>query len=568
MKTFRRPWTQLIALTGLLPALFFRETNHPAFQIIKVFSVPLACLTLGSLIWSLRPQGWPQFPPPRDRLSPPVEVNWRFPLALLLATMVLFSGIRSSLISSDPRDPRIHYLLTGDEPSYLLITHSLVFDGDLDLSNNREDTRYFSRHPLLGSDQFGFNFYNRIAQGRLTGKEKGWGERQYFINRPGLPLLIAPAYWVGFQADKRIRFSVLVWMNLIAAFFILILFFLAKTHYGSVPAGIAAFYFALTPPIIFYSNQIYPEVPAALCLAGALLGLIKAEKKWELLFTGLAVAGLPWFHERFIGLFLVLMAAAFFRPNFRRHWPIFLMLPLLSLIFQGMYYHSFYGVPFPLNSHKPLSLSAVPRGLLAMLTDRDRGLLFLNASMVLSFLGVIPLWRRDRWLTLTLLMLLLSYLVPVASFPDWHGGVCPPLRYWVIVVPLSLIPAVALFTREDRSFTKAGMIVLGAWSIWMGAVSAVQPKLWFWQYGPLFAPPAFQPAHVFFPGYFHPKAHSKIVSLCWLSLVLSFPLLDWLRRFKQKADPLRPVYPWVPLILTVGVLLISVGSWLITAQIP
>jgi hypothetical protein len=563
MNISRRPWIHLIALTGLLPALFFRGTTHPAFQIIKVFSVPLACLTLGSLIWSLRPQGWPHFFPPRDHPPSTTEVKWRFPLVLLLAAVILFSGVRSFLISSDPRDPRVHYLLTGDEPSYLLMAHSLVFDGDLDVSNNRQDTRYFSRHLLLGSEQFGFNFYNRIAQGRLTGKEKDWGERQYFINRPGLPLLIAPAYWAGFLADKRIRFSVLVWMNLIAAFFILVLFFLGKAVAGWVPAGIAAFYVAASPPILFYSNQIYPEVPAALCLTGALWGLIQAERRWEILFTGLAVAGLPWFHERLIGLFLVLTAAAFFRPNVRRHWPFFLMVPLLSLIFQGIYYHSFYGVPFPLNSHKPLSLSAVPRGLLAMLTDRDKGLLFLNPLMALSFLGFIPLWRRDRRLTLTLLLLVLAYLIPVAAFPDWHGGICPPLRYWVIVIPLLIHPALALFTRDDRPLTRVWMMVLGAWGVWMGMVSAVQPRLWFWEYGFLFHPTAFRPAHVFSPAYFHPEARSSLLSGLWTALLLLFPFLDRWAGATPSASQSRSYVLYVPVILSFGILIISIGSWLI-----
>jgi len=563
MDPLRRPWFPLIALTGLLPVLLFRRAGHPAFQIIRMFSLPLACLAIGSLVGSLIPQSWISPSRWRERFSQSSSVNWRLPLAVFICALALFSFTRSFLISSRPDDIRLHYLLTGDEPSYLLITHSLVFDGDLDLSNNRQDTVHFSRHPLLGNQQFGFNFYNRIAQGRLSGKEKDWGDRQYFINRPGLPLLIAPAYWIGFQADKRIRFTVLVWLNLIAAFFIVVLFYLAKTLSGPIPAAAAALVFAVTPPVLFYSNQIYPELPAALCLAGALWGLIKAEKKWEILLTGLAVACFPWFHERFIGMFLVLLAAAFFRPDFRRGRVLFLILPILSLILQGMYYHSFYGLPFPLNSHKPLNVSAVPRGLLAMLTDRDKGLLFLNPLMALSFFGLIPLWRQDRRLAVTLSALLLAYLLPVAAFPDWHGGICPPLRYWVTVVPLAIIPAMALGNDDSRLFSRAGMVALGAWGVWMGIVLVFQPKLWFWQYGPLFRHPDFQSAHVFFPGYIHPEAQSKYLSLFWISLLGLFPCLDRLRRFKKNGLLRRPVFPWIPLVLTAGILIISIGSWLI-----
>ena len=499
----------------------------------------------------------------RDRFPRKGSSRWAWPLVLFFGALVLFSVVRSGLISSNPDDIRRHHLLTGDEPSYLLMAHSLVFDGDLDLSNNRQDALHFGRHQLLGDQQFGFNFYNRIAQGRLSGKEKDWGDRQYFINRPGLPLLIAPAYWIGFQADKRIRFIVLAWLNLIAAFFIVVLFYLAKTVSGPIPAGGAALVFAVTPPVLFYSNQIYPELPAALCLAGALWGLIKAEKKWEILLTGLAVACFPWFHERFIGMFLVLLSAAFFRPEFRRGRVLFLILPILSLILQGMYYYSFYGMPFPLNSHKPLSVSAAPRGLLAMLTDRDKGLLFLNPLMALSFFGLLPLWRQNRRLAVTLAALLLAYLLPVAAFPDWHGGICPPLRYWVTVVPLAVIPAMTLGHDDSQAFSRAGMVALGAWGIWMGLVLAYQPKLWFWEYGPIFHHKAYQAAHVFFPGYFHPEAQSKYLSLFWISLPALFPCLDLVRRFKNFGLLRRPVFPWIPLILTTGILIISIGSWLI-----
>ncbi len=558
-KPFHRIYTPLIVLIGLLLILFFRKIDHPALLIFRMFSLPLAVLSMGAFLLSVIPGHWLSHFYRRNHIVRSTSLNYLLPIILFISALILFSFVRSSLISSNPDDPRLHYLLTGDEPSYLLITHSLVFDGDLDLSNNRQDYVHFSRQPLLG-DQFGFNFYNRIAQGRLAGKEKdwGWGDRQYFINRPGLPLLIAPAYWIGFQAEKRIRFAVLVWINLMAAFLIVLLFYLARVHSEPIPAALTAGYFSLTPPLIYYSNQIYPDLPAALFLAGALLGLIKAKKKWAILATGILVAYLPWFHERFIGLFVVLIVAALFHPDFRRRWLLFLGLPLLSLIFQGIYYYSFYGVPFPLNSHKALSLLAVPRGLLALGTDRDKGLLFLNPLIILSFVGLIPLWRQDRRLTMTLIFLLLAFLVPVASFPDWHGGICPPLRYWVVLVPLSIIPIGALFKDDSWLFSRSEVFVLGAFGLWIGLIVAAQPKLWFWEYGPIFNPMAFRAAHAFFPGYFHSQVHSNLLSLSWISLIGLFPLLDLLSKLKQKL-----VFPWTVFIFTLGILIISISSWII-----
>ncbi|MFH0789910.1 MAG: hypothetical protein V2B13_20150 [Pseudomonadota bacterium] len=561
-KFFQRLWTPLIALTCLSLLIFFWKIDHPALLIFKLFSLPLTVLSMGAFLIAVIPRGWLSHFQRRNHIFRSTSLNYLLPLILFFSALILFSFVRSSLISSNPDDIRLHYLLTGDEPSYLLITHSLVFDGDLDLSNNRQDYVYFNRHQLLG-DQFGFNFYNRIAQGRLTGKERDWGDRQYFINRPGLPALIAPAYWIGFQTEKRIRFAVLVWINLMAAFLVVLLFYLARAHSGPIPAASVAIYFAMTSPMIYYSSQVYPDLPAAFFLAGALLGLIKAKKKWAILATGLLVAYLPWLHERFIGLFLVLIVAALFRPDFRRRWFLFLVLPLLSLIFQGIYYYSFYGLPFPLNSHKALSFFAIPRGLLALGTDRDKGLLFINPLIILSFFGLIPLWRQDRRLTITLIFLLLAFLVPVASFPDWHGGICPPLRYLVILVPLSIIPIGTLFKNDSWVFSRSEMFVLGAFGLWIGLTVAIQPKLWFWEYGPIFNPMIFRAAHAFSPGYFHPQTHSGLLSLYWIALIGLFPFLDLLLKIKQKKIISQPVFPWTVFFFTLGVLIISISSWLI-----
>jgi hypothetical protein len=562
-RLFHRFGDPLSALTALVLVIVLEKIDTPVLWIFRLFSLPLKFIFIAAFLISIFPETWSSLARWRNRIFPTVSLSYPLPLILFFSALILFGIVRSSLISSNPDDVRLHYLLTGDEPSYLLIAHSLAFDGDLDLSNNRQDYVHFNRQPLFGDDQFGFNFYNRIARGRLAGKEKDWGDRQYFINRPGLPALIAPAYWIGFQADKRIRFSVLVWVNLMAAFLIVLLFYLARAYSRPLPAGLTAFYFALTPPLIYYSNQIYPDLPAALFLSGALLGLIQAKNKWAILITGFLAASLPWFHERFIGLFMVLMVAAFFRPDFRRWWYLFLVFPLLSVIFQGMYYYSFYGLPFPLNSHKPLSLFAVPRGLAAILTDRDKGLLFLNPMIVLSFFGMIPLWRQDRRLAITLIFLVLAFLVPVASFPDWHGGICPPLRYLVTLVPLSIIPTMALFNNDSWSFTRSGMFVLVAFGLWIGLTIAVQPKLWFWEYGLIFNPSTFRAAHAFFPGYFHPQAKSNFLSLGWICLISFFPVIDMVLQRNQKPDFPRLSFPRTAFIFTLGILVLSIGSWLI-----
>ena len=371
-----------LPLLVLLPLLIRHEPITPFLRVLHVFSVPLAILAVGCVLVRLL-SAWPAATPGSAPVIGRRLGGWRGCALVFLATLDAASLIRSQLISPRPDDPRREHLLTGDEPAYLLLTHSIVFDRDLNVFNNREqnDTRYFYSRPLLGPGQFGFNFYNRVSGGRLAGRERDWVGREYLVNRPGLSILIAPAYWVGFHSQSRIRFVVLVWMNLLAATLGVVMFLLARAVSGGPgPSALAALLVALTPPLLYYSSQIYPELSAGLFMAGAILGLLRARDRWGALMTGSLIASLPWFNERFMAMALVLGAAGLTRQSLRRHALPFGLPIGLSLILEGLHDWGLFGVPFPLNSRKPLALSAIPTGLLAILTDRDRGLSFSTRS--------------------------------------------------------------------------------------------------------------------------------------------------------------------------------------------
>lgn len=550
-----------LPLLALLPLLIRHEPVPPFLRVLQVFSIPLAILAVGCVLLRLLSAR-----PATPRLAPAIGTRlggWRGCVLVFLATLAAVSLVRSQLISPRPDDPRREHLLTGDEPAYLLLTHSIVFDGDFNVFNNREqnDARYFYSRPVLGPGQFGFNFYNRVSGGRLAGQEGDWVGREYLVNRPGLPILIAPAYWVGFHSQSRIRFAVLAWMNFLAATLGAIMFLLARAvSRAPGPSALAALLVALTPPLLYYSSQIYPELPAGLFLAGAILGLLRVRDRWGALTTGSLVASLPWFNERFLAVTLVLGAAGLTRQPLRRHALPFGLPIVLSLILEALYDWGLFGVPVPLNSHKPLSLAAIPTGLLAIMTDRDRGLVFLNPLLGLAVVGLIPLRRQHPWLAGTLIALLAVYLLPIAAFPDWHGGVCPPLRYLAPLAPLLVIPLVTLFQEEGRPLTRAALGIFAAWSAWIGLALVSHPKLLFWTYGAIFHAQAFHPAHGFFPGYFHPARGAVLRSMLWLGLLAFFPVLDWmLARVGLTMTP-RAAWQWLPIIMASGIFAVSLVS--------
>jgi hypothetical protein len=202
----------------------------------------------------------------------------------------------------------------------------------------------------------------------------------------------------------------------------------------------------------------------------------------------------------------------------------------------------------------------MPRGLLAILTDRDRGVLTINPLVLLATVGLLPLWRRDRWMAGTVAAALIVYLVPIAAFHDWHGGVCPPLRYVASITPLVVLPLVALATEPGWPVTRASLGVLGAWGLWMGLVLASQPALMFWKFGPVFQPRPFHAAHALFPGYFHPAGGSAFRSALWLGFLALPPLLDWALSRRGERPTLRSAVPWLPLVFGGGLVVVSLLS--------
>jgi hypothetical protein len=177
---------------------------------------------------------------------------------------------------------------TGDEPHYLLTSHSLVEDGDLDLRNNydRQDYLNFYFSPDL----------DRQIRTNRAGQE--------ILNHYlGLPLLIAPAYWLAG------RFGVLVFQTLLGGLVAALSCRLAL-HVSRDPRAsvLGVFFVAFSPPLFMYQYLVYPELIGAL-LTTLVIYLAISRDKPSTAVGLLAVAGLvalPWFNRRFVPLALCL----------------------------------------------------------------------------------------------------------------------------------------------------------------------------------------------------------------------------------------------------------------------
>src|SRR4051812_21417393 len=140
--------------------------------------------------------------------------------------------------------------VTGDEPFYLLTAQSLVSDGDLDLRDEYrhadvEMARFWDGTKPLWKQM------EPSAVGRLLSPHD-----------PGLAVLVAPAYALGGLEGVR-RFLVVVWAAAMGCAALL------ARRLGVAPWAcvLPACAVGAGPVGVVYASQVYPEGPAALCLA-------------------------------------------------------------------------------------------------------------------------------------------------------------------------------------------------------------------------------------------------------------------------------------------------------------
>ena len=216
----------------------------------------------------------------------PTEVRRLAPAAvalfLLLSAVYAFSvGLRATNGAS----------ITGDEPFYLLTTQSLIDDGNLDLTAQYERRSYesFFDHP----DGL-WRQSVETSDGQLLSPHE-----------PGLSVLLIP----GFALDGL--HGAQVQLLLIAALTFSLAFVLVSYETGAprlswlVTAAVG-----LGATAFVYSTEIYPELPAALCLVAALL-LLRHGRPGALQAVALALilSALLWLGMKYAPLGLLVAAA-------------------------------------------------------------------------------------------------------------------------------------------------------------------------------------------------------------------------------------------------------------------
>ena len=175
----------------------------------------------------------------------PYEYSSRRHIGMAFAIAVVASGLTAWRLAP--------ILPDGDEPHYLVITESLLFDGDLQIENNHRQGDYL----VYADRDLKPDYLKRGRNGQI-----------YSIHAPGLPALVLPAFAAGGYPGVVV--------------FLVLLFGVAsaltwRAGYQLTGDATSAWVgwtgVVLSAPALFHSFTVYPDGPAALVVIGV-VGLI------------------------------------------------------------------------------------------------------------------------------------------------------------------------------------------------------------------------------------------------------------------------------------------------------
>lgn len=343
--------------------------------------------------------------------------------------------------------------LVGDEVHYLLVTESIITDGDLRVLNN-----YAADSPLHRATGIPLTDPSHLRSHVFKGFSR---------HNPGLPIILAIPYFIGGIAGAKLFMTLLagVWP-----------FLAYKTFFritGSKSwSALVAFTVAVGLPFVAAANQIFPDLLVGTIIFYAVEKLFQLmDAKEEVAFSrfgaawlGLLIGFLPWLHIRFIAPALILLFGYFYvvkgqrrQPGGRaKRWQLFAPAAIFagSLILLASYNQAAFANPLGPYDDKNFSFQVIEITMifLGLHWDQTQGMFMQQPFFLLSLVGIVP-FIRANWRGAVLAgTLYLSILIPNSMHSAWYGGFSFAGRFWWAAIGLLFFPlAHAIRFLLDRS---------------------------------------------------------------------------------------------------------------------
>ncbi|MCP5104692.1 MAG: hypothetical protein GY950_15010 [bacterium] len=471
-----------------------------------------------------------------------------FLIFALVSTVLYFRGIH----------------LSGDEPHYLVITQSLVEDGDFDLKNNFLEKTYLDYIPVEVPHH----------GGEIDGKYRSF-------HMPGVSFLMLPFYLLfkltGGFIPPALFFRLAA--SAVNAFFALALFYLLRLIFTGKDISGGWLLLLCIFPLAFHSVHLYPELPAAALMIAAYYTSLSARR--NILLGGLFLSLVPWFHVKYIPPLLVLTAAILYdllKPFKRFHFDkeklkrlaLFFIFPVLSMILLALYCKLLYNTYSPTDIFPKESYLTVPwllrlKVFLAYFLDQRDGLLFYSPLFFLAFWGL-----RKKLKGGGLLLGMAAAYIFFHAFTTVRGAYSPagrPLMFvsWIFII------FILHFYFNILKGEAADPPPLLHFFFKLSAGFSIFVTAWFFYYPLFMYQPVFShtmerasglnlflgsssiPLWKFFPSFLTSPESGHPANFVWLGLLLFALLLYYIKTLKRVTKPLKGMRKE---ILTVSLFLI------------
>lgn len=346
---------------------------------------------------------------------------------------------------------------SGDEPHYMIIAHSIAFDGDVDVAND------YAEAWLIGGGTLQPERHAILSGGRLRP-----------VHDIGMALVLSPLVAVAYVTAERLgdvlpagalratrlnkplllRHQISLLMAFLAALVARELFFVLRRMGANRHHALGwALMFACTPPVMSHAFLFFTEVPTALVTLFVFRRLSSQPLPGPLAAAALgALTGYLWLvHARNIGivaafvLIVVLLGA-------RRVVPTRFVMCFVSAVMLGAFARC--AVAYALwgnwltTPHAAVHVNGNVRDTIfevliratGLLFDREHGLLAYAPIYLLAAPGMLLMWRRQPSLARDALIVIACYLTPVllpqTNVHGWRGGWSPAARFLVPIAPL------------------------------------------------------------------------------------------------------------------------------------
>ncbi len=356
---------------------------------------------------------------------------------LFFASLILYNAGSAILTSSGQT-------FAGDEPHYLLISHSLLKDGDIDLLNNYANKDY--QKIMLADVQI----RSHTAPGT---------NRRYSFHSPGTSILLLPFYALGslFKGRLSVLF-IRLGMSLFGALLGLqvFLFIFQEWKKEKLALGIWILY-SFSSPVFFYSLHVYPEIIIALLslFVFRMLRFSSSFSKSKLVLIGLLLSCFIWFHAIkyvFIVVPLFVYSLWTLQKKYKTGWNIlyFFLFPTFLTLFYFLFQYTFYGsfslaavswrgamAPAESLEYFKTLITDIPfrfrwETLAGYFFDQRDGLLLYSPVYFFAFLGCVEMVRRNFRHFLLLFFLTAPYVMN-SAFLTQRTGYAPQARPLVAV---------------------------------------------------------------------------------------------------------------------------------------